>query len=61
MKSLDSRSDLPPDPPPPSSYGSNWSHKIAEFVFLPYISCILASRALECIKRYWGTLCEESR
>ena len=29
VKSLDSRSDLPPDPP----YGSNLGHKIADFVF----------------------------
>ena len=57
MKSLDSWSDLPPDPP----YGSNWGHKIADLVFLPLISFILAFRALECIKRYWETLCEESR
>ena len=59
MKSLDSRSDLPPDPPPP--YGSNWGHKIAELVLLPFISFILAFTALEYIKRYWETLCEESR
>ena len=57
MKSQNSRSDLPPDPP----YGSNWCHKMADFVFLPYIYFILAFRALECIKRYWETLCEESR
>ena len=57
VKSQDSRSDLPPDPP----YGLNWGHKIADFVFLPYISFILAFRALECIKRYWDTICEESR
>ena len=57
MKSLDSRSNLPPDTP----YGSNWGHKIADFVFLPYISFILAFRALECIKRYWEIICEESR
>ena len=46
MKSRDSQSDVPPDPPP---YGSNWGHKIADFVFLPFISFILAFRALECI------------
>ena len=57
MKSLDSRSDLPPD----LSLWSNWGHKIADFVFLPYISFILAFRALECIKRYWETIYEESR
>ena len=57
MKRLDSRSDLPPDP----SYGSNWGHKIADFVFLPYVYFILAFRALECIKRYWETLYEESK
>ena len=57
VKSLDSWSDLPPDPP----YGSNWGHKIADFVFLPYISFILAFRVLECIERHWETLCEESR
>ena len=32
-------------------------HKIADFVFLPFISFIL----LECIERYWETLYEESR
>ena len=51
MKSLDSRSDLPPTPP----YGSN------RFCVLPYISFILAFRALECIKRYWETICEKLR
>ena len=49
MKSLDNWSDLPQTPP----YGSNWGHKIADFVFLPLISFILAFRVLECIKRYW--------
>ena len=56
VKSLDSQSDLPPDPP----YGLNWGHKIADFVFLPYISFILVLTALEYIKRYWETICEES-
>ena len=42
-------------------YGSNWGHKIADFVFLPFISFILAFKASECIKRYWETICEESR
>ena len=58
MKSLDSQSDLSPDPLP---YGSDWSHKIADFVFLPYISFILAFRALKCNDRYWETICEKSR
>ena len=49
MKSLGSWSDLPRIPP----YGSNWGYKIADYVFLPFISFILAFRALECIKRYW--------
>ena len=57
MKSLDSRSHLPPTPP----YGSNWGHEIANFVFLPYIYFILAFRDLQCIKRYQETLCDESR
>ena len=57
MKSLDSWSDLPLTSP----YGSNWGHKIANFVFLPYISFILAFITLECIKWYWDTICEESR
>ena len=57
MKSRDSRSDLPLTLP----YGSNWSHQIADFVFLRYIYFIIAFRALECIKRYWETLCDESR
>ena len=49
MKSQDSRSDLPPDPP---LKGQTGGHKIANLVFLPYISFILAFRALECIKWY---------
>ena len=57
MMSLDSRSDLPLHPP----YGSNWGYKIVDFVFWPFISFILAFTALECIKRYWETICEESR
>ena len=56
VKSLDSQSDLPPDHP----YGSNWGYKIADFVFLPYISFINAFTALECTKRYWKTICGES-
>ena len=55
MKSRDSLSDLPPEPP----YGLNWGHKIANFVFLPDISFILAFRALEYIKRYWESICDE--
>ena len=35
--------------------------KFFNFVFLPYISFILAFTVLECIKRYWETLCDESR
>ena len=51
-----------PTPPPPTPpYGSNWGHKIADFVFLPYISFSLAFRTLQCIKMYWETVCEESR
>ena len=41
-------------------YGSNSGHKIADFVFLPYISFINAFTALECIKRHWKTICGES-
>ena len=41
--------------------GQTEGHKIADFVFLPYTSFILAHRVLECMKRYWETLCEESR
>ena len=41
--------------------GQTGGHKLADFVFLPYISFILAFRALECIKRYWKTICEESK
>ena len=57
MNSQDSRSDLQLTCP----YGSNWGHKIADFVFLPYIFFILAFRALEYIKRCWETICVESR
>ena len=45
VKSLDGQSDLPPTHP----FGTNWGHKIADFVFLPYVSFITAFRALECI------------
>ena len=55
MKSLDSQSDLLPDSP----YGSNRDRKIADFVFLPYISFINAFTALECFKRYWKTISAE--
>ena len=41
--------------------GQTGGHKIGDFVFLPLISFMLAFRVLECIKRYWETLCEESR
>ena len=57
MESLNSRSVLPPDPP----YGSNWGHKIAALEFLPYISFIIAFIASECIKRYWESICGESK
>ena len=40
MKSLDSWSDLPPDPP----MGQTGGHKIADLVFLPYIFFIFAFR-----------------
>ena len=48
MDSLYSRSHLSPDP----TCGSNWGHKIDDFVFLPYISLIIAFTALECMERY---------
>ena len=49
MESVDSRSDLPPTPP----YRSNWGHKIADFVFLPYISFINAFYPTA-LKGCWG-------
>ena len=57
MESLNSRSVLPPDPP----YGSNGGHKIADFEFLPYICFIVAFIASEYIKRYWESICGESK
>ena len=42
-------------------HGSNWGHKIADIVFLSDISFIIAFTALESIKRYLGTIYEESR
>ena len=57
MESLNSWSVLPHAPP----YGSNWGKKIADFEFLPYISCIVVSIASECIKRYWERICGESK
>ena len=62
MESLNSRSVLPHAPPPPlKAYGSNWGHKIADFEFLPYISFIVAFIASECTKRYWESVCGESK
>ena len=54
VESLESKSNLPPPPPPDPPVGSNWGRKITDFVFWPYISFILAFRALECIQSYWG-------
>ena len=61
MENLESKSNSTPDPPIGVKLGSNWGHKIADFDILPYISFILAFRALECIKKYWETICEEPR
>ena len=58
MESLSSRSVLPPDLPP---YRSNWGKKIAVLEFLPDISFIVAIIASECIKRYWETICGQSK
>ena len=55
MENLNSRSVLSPTP----LYGSNWGHKIVGV--LPYISFIVAFRPSECIKRYWESLCGESK
>ena len=57
MESLNSWSVLPHGPP----YGSNWGHKIVALEFLPYISFIVAFMASECIKRYWESICGESK
>ena len=35
--------------PPPPNHGSNWDYKIADFLFLSYISFIIAFTALEWI------------
>ena len=35
--------------------------KFAKFYIFPYISFIIGFAALECIKRYWETICEEPR
>ena len=57
MENLNSRSVLSPDPP----LWVNWGHKIAALEFLPYISFIVAFIASECIKRYWESICGESK
>ena len=57
MENLNSRSVLSPNPP----YGSNWGHKIVALEFLPYIYFIVASIPSECIKRYWESICGESK
>ena len=55
MENLNSRSVLPPDPPLWAKLG------IAALEFLPYISFIVAFIASECIKRYWESICRESK
>ena len=55
MKSLDSQSGSPRLP----CRGQTGGHKITDFDILPYISFINAFTALECIKRYWETICAE--
>ena len=57
MESLNSQSVLSPSPP----HGSNWGHKIADLEFLPCISFIVACIASECIKRYWESICGQSK
>ena len=57
MESLNSRSVFPPDPSLWAKLGS----EIAALEFLPYISFIVAFIASECIKRYWESICGESK
>ena len=56
MESLNSWSVLPPPP-----LWVKLGHKIADFEFLPYISFIVPVIASECIKRYWESICGESK
>ena len=58
MENLNSRSVLSPDPP----YGSNWSHKIValEFCLISPLLFIIFIPS-ECIKRYWESICGESK
>ena len=57
MESLERKSNFPPDPP----VGVKLGHKRADFDILHYISFIVAFTVLECIKRYWETICEKSK
>ena len=59
MESLNSRSVLPHGPT--LWVIISWGHKIADFEILPYISFIVAFIASECIKRYWESICGESK
>ena len=64
MESLGSRSVLPPDPPPPPPpppLMGQTGVKIAVLEFLPDSSFIVAIIASECIKRYWETICGQSK
>ena len=47
MESLDNHSNLTPGP----TYELNWCNEI-DFMFLPFISFIIAFIALECMKRF---------
>ena len=57
MENLNSWSVLSSDPP----YGSNWGHNTLALEFLVYNSIIVSFIASECIKRYWESICGESK
>ena len=57
MENLNSWSVLSSDSP----YGSNWGHKIVALEFLHYNSVIVSFIVSECIKRYWESICGESK
>ena len=47
--------------PPTHPYGSNWGHKIVALEFCLISPFIVAFIPSECIKRYWESICGESK
>ena len=61
MENLNSLSVLSLDPHPQRPHGSNWGRNTVALEFLHYNSVTVSFVASECIKRYWESVCGESK